>query len=630
LNSNNIWEANLRVIESHYPGLAAQLLQAAPEDPEGGTPPLRQEDIRVETAASGVPTLIIRGIHIHSPRDPVREGRRLGETPEGDGPVILLGFGLGYAAEGTATGRPLIVVERHPAILKKALESRDLRPFLTSHSIIFALGGSGEAVTTALRVLESHIGAMGPPALIRNRPLMGLDEVWYAGVEQRIRTWSSRDDINTATLGRFGKRWVRNLAANREAIRDLPGISRLAQCLAPKTPVLLVAAGPSLDGIAPLLPALADRAVVVAVDTSQRLLLERGIDPDFTVAVDPQYWNTRHLDRAPAPRTCLIAESAVYPSALRQPFARTFLCSSLFPLGRFIEDRLDPKGALGAGGSVATTAWDFARTLGGSSLWIAGLDLSFPGLKTHFRGALFETRSLAESSRFVPAETWSVRALRDGYPFLAPAADGGKVLTDRRLALYSTWFANQFRRYPGLPNYSLSPAGLAIPGLPSVSPEELLALPPRRREIDRLLREVFTRIDEDFNAPAKRERRAAQYDAACTILLRGLETIKDRAEEAAALASKTAARRSAVTAAEQERALKRLDEVNQTIMRSEVKAVAGFLFPPVAELEASVQTPASNPLGRHLELSEKLYRSLAGAAQYNLDVLHKRQGAAGE
>ncbi|MFP3041583.1 DUF115 domain-containing protein [Treponema primitia] len=615
---NSIWEANLRIIEAQYPGLAAQLLQAPGET-------LSEGDILVEPAASGDPTLIVRGIHIHSPRDPVREGRRLAENPDGDGPLIALGFGLGYAAEAAALAepdRPIIVVERYPLILKKALEYRDLTAFLTKYKILFVLGGNGEALNAALRLLkDSKI------AIIRNRALIGLDAEWYAGAEQRIKTWSSREDVNTATLRRFGKRWVRNLALNREAIRDLPGVSHLAGCLAPlSAPVLLAAAGPSLDRIAPLLPELAERAVIVAVDTSQRFLLAHGVAPDFTVVVDPQYWNARHLDRAPAPTTCLIAESAVYPPVLRWnhrnadgslPFARAFLCASLFPLGRFIEDRLDPKGSLGAGGSVATTAWDFARTLGGSGIWIAGLDLSFPNLKTHFRGALFETRSLAESLRFKPAETWSVHALRDGHPFRAPSARDGEVLTDKRLSLYSSWFESQFRLYPAAKSRSLSPDGLAIPGFPVSPVEELLALPPRRAEINRLLQSVFAKIEGEFNSPEEREKRLARYEGACKTLTRGLERIKALAEEAAALAGKTTAK----TAADRDRVLKRLGEINRLILESEVKDVAGFLFPPLAELETGLRTPESDPYGRYLELSAKLYHSLAETTDYNLGYL---------
>jgi hypothetical protein len=393
--------------------------------------------------------------------------------------------------------------------------------------------------------------------------------------------------------------------------------------------------------------------VVVAVDTSLRFLLSRGLDPDFVVVVDPQYWNFRHLDRCDAARTWLIAESAVYPPVLRGQFRGAFLCRSLFPLGCFIEDRVDPKGALGAGGSVATSAWDFARILGAPAIWIAGLDLSFPGLKTHFKGALFENRSHAESGRLVPAETWSLRALQDGQPFLAAAAGGGRVLTDRRLSLYAAWFANRFREYPALRNYRLvrleqslersleRSSGLAIEGLENVEPGTLLELPERRAEIDGRLEELYAHIAEDFHRGAEERDRA--YRTARNRLISGLRAIATEASAAATLARNSLQRRAgqpgqqrrpglqrqpgyretAAQPAEEGQILHKLDAALRSIRDSEVREVAGFLFPSPEELEAAggPQTGDNDPFTRYLETSGRTCRALAEAAEYQLRTL---------
>ena len=619
-----------------YPGMAKELaprLEAAAANPS----------IKLETSASGLPTLIAGGLHIHSPRDPLREARRAVEAaateagltaPSSPGAVILLGFGLGYAAEAAMERwprQPLLILERRPGVLRAALESRDLTGVFRAEPLMALLGEDAQgrplragAVIAALGLLEKRPGASGGPLIVvRNRGLMTLDKDWYDEAERHIRTWVSKDEVNQATLRRFGKRWVSNLARNREAVKDFPGIRSLEGLLRGRgtpegdIPAFLAAAGPSLDETGPLLREISRRCLVVAVDTSLRFLLQWGADPDFAVVVDPQFWNARHLDRAPAPKTCLIAESAVYPPVLRHPFARVLLRGSLFPLGRFIEDRVDPKGTLGAGGSVATTAWDFVRHLGASSLWIAGLDLSFPGLKTHFKGARFEERALAESNRLVPAETRSVRALRDGRPFKAPAAGGGEVLTDRRLSLYAAWFENRFRLSPNLQNRSLSASGLAIEGLVPASMEALLALPVRREEINARLEAAFARLDGEFTAPQEQRERAARYQSALSSLLSGLERIRALAEEAAA------ASEAAPSAGTRERVLAALDRTNRLIMDSEVKDVAGFLFPPVDELERELKTAESDPYGRHLELSARLYRALAQAAACHLTALSR-------
>ncbi|MDR0450733.1 MAG: hypothetical protein LBH26_05670, partial [Treponema sp.] len=192
-----------------FPGLAEELAKpgggAEGEAPEEGP----RDGLRVESAASGAPTLVFRGRYLHSARDPVREARRLAESlprfPESGadgaengaggqsgGPLLILGFGLGYGAEAAAErapGRPLVLVERRREILKKALETRNLDRFLSENRIVFVVGGSGEAVSGALSLFEGS-GGGSPPDILKNRALTELDADWYAGVEGRIRAWA--------------------------------------------------------------------------------------------------------------------------------------------------------------------------------------------------------------------------------------------------------------------------------------------------------------------------------------------------------------------------------------------------------------------------------------------------------
>ena len=543
--NSGFWEKNIAVLRARYPALAEQLEKNNRPAFFGGAAGVDHAtgpDIRVESAASGNPTLVINGIHIHSNRDPVREASRQAATESaenaenagkaGNRVRVVLGFGLCYGAEAAAkaSSLPVIVAERRPELFRLALENRDLGEFLSSGKHILVVGGDPGGITGVLGILE-QAGIKTAPFVIKNGALCSVsaeDREWYDDAERRIFSWISRDRINAATLRRFGKRWTKNLAANLGVIRDLPGGRGFAGCLdGTDIPVFLAAAGPSLDEIAPRAAAIRERCLLVAVDTSLRFLLRLGIDPDFTVAVDPQFWNSRHLDRLSS-ASCLVAESAVYPPVLRPGgFRRTFLCRSLFPLGRFIEDRTDPKGALGAGGSVATTAWDFARLLGPSAIWIAGLDLGFPGYKTHFRGALFEENVHAESTRFTPAETLSCLSLQGGFPFFAASASGGRVLTDRRLSIYCAWFENRISQERTLRNYSLSSGGLAVRGLVPAALPQLLALPPRRDEITKLLEKTFARIEGEF--AAEKAAREQRYGEAFGDLVRGLEIVRNEA-----------------------------------------------------------------------------------------------------
>ena len=603
---DGVGQRNERILRTRFPGLWESLIRSSEED--------SPYPLAVSASASGEPSLCANGRWVHSKMDPRREGARMASIAQGDGPLVVLGFGLGYAAEAAAAAdpeRPVIVVEKNPRVLLIAFEFRDLSSFLSRDRIAFVVGGEPSALLAAL---ESQ---KGRPSLLSNRTLRDLDPEWYDEAEHSVRAWKAKDEVNAATLRKFGARWQRNLARNLSLIRDVPGVSGLAGCAA-GFPAMLVAAGPTLDEILPKLPDIARRCVVVAVDTSLRAVLAAGVDPDFVVVVDPQYWNARHLDRCQAPRTVLVAESAVYPSVLESTFSRTFLCSSLFPLGKYVEDAVESKGVLGAGGSVATTAWDFTRLLGATPVWVAGLDLAFPDLKTHFKGALFEERTHAEATRTQPGELSSFRALRDGGTFAAPAAAGGTVLTDRRLSLYAAWFESRFRRFPETPCMSLSRRGLRIGGMEAREAEELLALPDRRAEIDRRLGDAFAAVQRRFDEKTAHSRRESAFSRRMAELEQALEALVSVSRDTSATA------RAALGSEIDGRTLAALEQAEAAVGSSKVKEIAGFLFPPVETLEEELGRDGSDPLRRHVEFAELLYGKLAESAGCTLRLLKKR------
>jgi hypothetical protein len=619
---------NKEVLLKQYPGLWEEI--NSKDDNE-------LKDIKVETAQTGDPVLQINGMYIHSPRDPLREGKRLAQAcgqaaDGGKKTVVILGFGLGYSAQAVAEmGQSVIVVERHRSLLIKAFELRDFGEFLSKNRIMFVIGGSGEAITNALSIADELISGgdknakKNAPHIIQNRTLTAFDEQWYKQAEDRIHSWTMRDDINTATHKRFGQRWVRNILRNMNVIRDYPGISRLSNLASAEAdkkplPVFLAAAGPSLDKIKPLLHDIYERCVIVAVDTNFRFFVKNNIQPDFVLVVDPQFWNSRHLDRCVREennlQTALIAESAVYPPVLSLPFKNKFLCSSVLPVGKFIEKQVDEKTKLGAGGSVASSAWDFARFLGAQEIWVSGLDLAFPDLKTHFRGARFEEISNSQSNRFNPTEKWIVRALRDGFPFKAPSVSGGQVTTDRRLSLYATWFENQFSQNKHIQNYSLFHEGLAIKGLQAADGKKLLTLPNRRDEIDRRIQQAFSEIEIAFNAPEEKHNRAEKYDNAVRALTRGLESLSSAAEEGAEIVRR--ALKPANYSGKQDEITKKLDGITRQIMESEVKEAVDFLSASVAEEREEKLLPGDDPFNAYLNKSLKLFLEIINSTRFHL------------
>ncbi|MDR0301858.1 MAG: hypothetical protein LBI04_06045, partial [Treponema sp.] len=222
------------------------------------------------------------------------------------------------------------------------------------------------------------------------------------------------------------------------------------------------------------------------------------------------------------------------------------------------------------------------------------------------------------STRFSPAETWVVRALRDGFPFNAPCAGGGQVLTDRRLSLYAAWFENRFRQHSEVRNYGVFQDGLAIAGIQAADAQTLLSLPERRGEIDKRLESAFSQIENDFNNPQEKKKRAVRYEKAVSVLIHGLESVRDAALKGAQITQQ--ALKDNVTPDRQNKILKELDEIMRRIADSEVKEVAGFLFPSV-ESEGKNQGAAEDSFRTYLKSSHNLFSSLAQTVNFNLENL---------
>jgi hypothetical protein len=600
--------ANLEALAGRFPELAA--IVAAAEGPE----------LVACTAASGEASARSReGAWLHSSRDPHAEARRLAEAclAPGVDTALLLGLGLGYGAEAclAAGAEAIVACEADAASLKAAFRLRDMGALLADERVGLVVGGEPELVVTALELSGGRrAGILEIKALSSGHP------EWFERARLAAGRWNAKGSVNENTLRRFGRLWVRNLARNLAPAASSPGVERLEGLFAgeaalsgaavPPMPALVLAAGPSLDLVLPLIRELSRRALVVCVDTALRSLLRFGLEPDFLVVVDPQYWNWRHLAGLISPSSFLVSESAAWPVVFRAPRRGTFLGGSLFPLGRRIEAFAGGKGHLGAGGSVATSAWDLCRIMGCAPVWMAGLDLSYPEGRTHAAASLFEQRALASGTRLDPAASAQAAALVGGQSYDAPSADGGSVRTDQRMSLYAWWFESRFARPSSPPTFSLSRKGLAIPGLAQGSIEELLACPDRRGEIEAGL----ARAEAMRPPEGSREGAAAGLARLC-----GQLDFIARAAEAAREAAR-AGMKAFASGADCGPSLAALDLADAEVLSLEARDVAGFLLPPLRELAGR----RARDLGESFAQSEALYRGLAESARYHLEALAAR------
>ncbi len=593
--------AVLDAVSEARPRLAADLRALLAEAPPAGAPPA----VEPATARDGAASLTVNGRWIHSSFAPAREAERLAAAIEGDADAdgtLILGFGLGYVFEALeAAGereapRPWVALSCHPAILQRALEQRSGQWWLDhGPDRILPAWLPGLLVPSLQEAGIRRFALLRVPGETRLFP--DVDDA----LQETIARYRERIDVNRNTLRRFGQLWVRNTIRSTGRFGVFAGIEPLMD-IATGVPAVVCAAGPTLDDVLPELADAAKGAILIAVDTAVAALARHGITPDIAVISDPQYWNTRHLDRADGGGALLVAEPATHPRTLRLWRGPVRMSASLFPLGAFFDRAADRTRKLGAGGSVTTSAWDLARLMGTPSIALAGADLGFPRYQTHCRGSFFEGRLQARATRVNPAEHGMWQYLHGARATTVATAGGGSIPSDSRMQVYRSWFAEQSAQHPEVETVLLSSDSSAIAGVPY---EPLHAWYARHGSIS-----AATDARTDLAAASGPSPRWGRDTL--TALRETLREIDRIAEEGLSVCQRLATR-GAVD-------LSDLDAVDRRLAVLPDREIAGFVAGDALD-EVTRARPTTT--AEAIAVSESFYRTLRDAVAYHRNLLDR-------
>jgi hypothetical protein len=577
-------------------------------------------DMEIVIARDNCATIRLSGRLVHSAVAPQREADRLianlTESPP-DG-AVLFGMGLGYHLIALRRDHPRLcvaVVEPDSVILRRVLDHHPPEWWCRYGPDIVVAPDDQDALVSFLR----RNGVYQPYFIA----LQGIASHYVKEsrtTETLVRQYRQRRTVNRNTLRRFGKLWVRNTLRNLVGGIPRRGIELLQQSL-PGVPAVVCGAGPTLDEIISFLPALRERCLIVAVDTATPVLQRVGVDPHIVVVSDPQYWNTRHMDHVRSEAgptsgntTVLVAEPATHPRIFRMWQGAGLVAASLFPIGEFIDQRLGRLHKLGAGGSVATSAWDLARFLGATRIYLAGIDLGFPFSRTHCRGSFFEERIIRNADRLHPAEQGLFRYLYDADPVPVPSAGGGNVLSDARMEVYRSWFAEQARRDTDIKTTLLSPESSRIENVSVENPVHVIRAH-RPREISlNLLPESSTPTvnnptNEAVSGPGLIEQ---QITADLRKSIVEIQAIAEEALSVCDILQKHDQPGNEVLAA--------LDTLDQKLAACTDRELAGFLSQEAVE---QATTFSVRSVGDAIEQARRIYSALDDSCRYHRKLLNK-------
>ena len=324
---------------------------------------------------------------LHNLEDPIGSAERSAEKQEmkGENASILLGFGLGYLSielqKKLEKKHPMLICEADPAILKTALRSVDLRDVLASDFIRILVGEEIPLQEWIARLSAKFMTAS--VEVISYQPARSVNPEAYQRLQEIAQKEARAILLNRNTILKAGCQMMENFIHNVPDVLQSAGVARLEN-LFKGQPAILVSAGPSLEKNVHLLKDLEGRAVIIAVDTTLRLLLPLGITPDIVTTIDFNPVNFQKFNNVPIPPDIsLVYHPGGYYESIQAFGGPRFTSQVQNRFPAWMMQYVGDKGSLPSGTTVAHMSFHLARHMGCDPIIMIGQDLAFPRNQLH-------------------------------------------------------------------------------------------------------------------------------------------------------------------------------------------------------------------------------------------------------
>jgi hypothetical protein len=241
---------------------------------------------------------------------------------------------------------------------------------------------------------------------------------------------------NKITLVHMAPLWIKNIFYN---LLLFPKILDIAM-LKTRLPILVIGAGPSLEGNIATIKRIRKKVLIIAVDTAYSALCAYSIKPDFIFILESQVANLQDFVTYRDPAIPIICDITAHPPTVRLFKGEIYLFSSRFYPIRLL-DRLKKEGLLPtqipALGSVGVAALYTAMHMTERPVFVTGLDFSYPGGRTYARGTPFPRFLSINSTRFLPLEHLIYRSIHRRPLVDVEGKQGSLLLSDLVLRSYA-------------------------------------------------------------------------------------------------------------------------------------------------------------------------------------------------
>ncbi len=393
---------------------------------------------------------------LHSSYYPDREAKEWADAIEINDESILIIYGIGlgyhinYLLSRLSPKNRLILVEPSNEIFQFALNNGYYNMFKNRENIYFIFGEESEEKLNI--ILQAYIPWDNFENVVykefKQYPIVFRE--YYEKFNKCLLETINSMRINRNTALYFAEQWQSNFMENLEFVfRSVPVKSFFD--VFKNIPAVIVSAGPSLDKNIEQLKEAKGKCVIICVGTALKALLQKNIEPDFVVSIDGGKKNFEHFDGYKV-KSPLVYDLTLYPKILKEYEGPLIIAEIASTYTQLLSNKLSLDfGRLNTGPSVANLSLDFAYMLGCNPIVFIGQDLAYSDNRTHASGTTYEKNRIKKN--FDEKE----------YIYV----DGNyeeKVLTDRVLLSFKTWFENYIYGHPDRIYINATEGGAYIKG----------------------------------------------------------------------------------------------------------------------------------------------------------------------
>jgi len=396
-------------------------------------------------------------IKLHSSYDPIKEAERsITAFEKGKSSIIIVsGIALGYHLESLKKKYPeikIIALEKDKEVLNIC---RTLYPhYLDKIETAFSaddLGPIFENLNLADFKGISHY---------THKPSYQLNPEFYENIISNIKLSISSRISDLLTRFEFEEKWIENIFKNLKHLKNSSNVSELFGKFK-GYPGIIVSTGPSLKYNIDELNKIKDKAVIVAVDTSLKVLDKHNIKPHFVLTLDAQKYSLKHFTGVKTGETILIADIVSCPSILNTYSGKKIISTTskyyqnssgdivreTTPMIDWIEKKGSSFGDIQSGGSVATSAFDLLLNMGCDPIILAGQDLAYSGREYHCSGTYHNDDWIPKITRLNNLDTINQNIIRKRkVKYVMKYGNSGMVISDFVFDLYKSWFEDSADR----------------------------------------------------------------------------------------------------------------------------------------------------------------------------------------